>query len=167
MACTLFGSGEIVLADKTNPKMFQRTYWTHTLVCSVLHPSRRIFQKLHEELHHNYSAWATTTCRTRQVYLEQISWKISLAAFVPKLNLAYRRRPLCVANVVMYGLSGASGIWWYPDQRSCFENTVAPLRMLIRWSTVGVGCLSRLIALFAILISTYNLTSPLFLGTIH
>jgi len=63
----------------------------------------------------------------------------------------------------MYLLSGAKDNWWCPAHNSSFENIVTPLRVWIRSSTVGLGC-PWLIALFAILISTHNRTSPLFLG---
>ena len=91
-------------------------------------------------------------------------WKISLAELVPKLRRLYRHKPWCVANVVIYRLSGAKVSWWYPALRSNFEKTVAPLKVWVRSSIVGIGCCSRTIARFATRMSTEMRTSPSFLG---
>ena len=49
--------------------------------------------------------------------------------------------------------------------RSILLNTVLPFKSCKSYSTVGIGCLSRMIASFARRMSTHTLTSPSALGT--
>ena len=65
----------------------------------------------------------------------------------------------------MWRLSGSSSSWWYPEERSSWQKTVAPFRSATRSSMVGIRCFSRFTALSASRISTQNLTCPEHFGT--
>ena len=64
----------------------------------------------------------------------------------------------------MYLDWGDSIIWWYSEQRSNFENNVAPFKVWIRSFMIGVGWHSWVIALFALRMSTHMCTTPFFFG---
>ena len=66
---------------------------------------------------------------------------------------------MCVLNVVMYRWSGFNSSWWYPVRKSSLLN-LAPFRSVISSLTVGVGCLSRCMTLFALCMSTQSLVAP-------
>ena len=173
IASTFLGSGAIPSPEKTNPKIVTE----HLLNSHFFSFSVRLTFKSHLQ-----TASRATSCSAcvfpktmisllmlraqglPQSWSWMVFWKISLAEFVTKFNQVYLQSPFCVAKVVMYRLSEASDSWWYPDRRSSLENTVAPLRVWIKLSTVGIRCFSRLMAWFAILMSTQIWTPPCFFG---
>jgi hypothetical protein len=57
----------------------------------------------------------------------------------------------------MYLDEWTSSSWWYPDLKSSFEYTVEPLKSCISSSIVGNICLSWVIALFVLRISTQSI----------
>lgn len=65
---------------------------------------------------------------------------------------------MCVANVVMYRLSGVISRWLYPWFKSIFENTVEPVKIVISSCNVGDAWWSRLIAVFGAHMSTHMST---------
>ena len=71
-------------------------------------------------------------------------WNISDAALIPN-----NRSTMCVLNVVMVRLSGASSSGWYPAERSNLLKTVAPLMSATGSSMVGIRCFTLFTALFA------------------
>lgn len=84
----------------------------------------------------------------------------SLGLWVPAIN--WRQQSACTFN---NSSILCLGVFWVRNTDSpVYKNTVAPLRVCVRSSTVGLRCRSQVIALFAILILTQTLTSLLFFG---
>ena len=59
-------------------------------------------------------------------------------------------------KVVIFRDSGLSSCWWYAWHRSSFEKNEAPLSSMETDSRGGIGCLVRLMAVFATRISTHS-----------
>ena len=100
----------------------------------------------------------SNTCRITR-------WYISGVQLISNINLLYRKSPLWVANVVICLDSSLNSTWWKAHFMSNLVETVPLLRSCRISSTVGMGCRSLTIALFACLISKHRRRSPLGLGT--